>query len=464
VTTEGPTLLVVDDDPQILPIVERHARQIGYVVEYRSGGAAALSSFADIKPDVAIVDLQMPDIGGLDVLRAIRGTAPECHVILMTGNPTVETAIEAVKRGALDYISKPFDTARLRGLLTTVRDDMTRRARLLSAEADIAGEIRFEGMIGRAPVMQDLFDTIRRMAPHARTVLITGETGTGKELAAKALHAHGARRGERFVTINCSAVVESLFESELFGHVRGSFTGATEHKTGVFEHATNGTLFLDEIGELPQTVQAKLLRAVEYGETQRVGSLESRRVDVNVIAATNRDLRGESVAGRFRPDLYYRLGIIEIHMPALRDRREDIPYLTAAFVRECATRINRAISGVTAHAERLLQQAAWPGNVRELRHVIERACLLCDGQILTERDLLRAMSRPSAAPPAPEAVSDRPSSTARLLSTAQRDQIERVLRETRGNKAQAAKLLGVSRRSLYRWLDRLDLKKMNARA
>jgi two-component system, NtrC family, response regulator HydG len=374
----------------------------------------------------------------------------------MTGNPTVDTAIEAVKRGALDYLSKPFDTARLRALLTAVRDDMARRERLLAVEAEIAGAMQFHGMIGRAPVMQDLFDTIRRMAPHARTVLVTGETGTGKELVAKALHALGQRSARAFVTVNCSAVVETLFESELFGHVRGAFTGATEHKIGVFEHASSGTLFLDEVGELPLSAQAKLLRTIEHGEIQRVGSLESRHVDVAVIAATNRDLRSEAAAGRFRSDLYYRLGIIEIHLPPLRDRREDIPYLVAAFVRDCARRLERPITGVTAHFERLMQQASWPGNVRELRNVIERACLLSDGHVLTERDLGAAMSRGSMPPP--PADRSEPSPAATLLSTAQRGQIERVLRETGGNKARAAKLLGVSRRSLYRWIERLDLK------
>jgi len=455
----SPTLLVVDDDPQVAPIVERFASRLGYRVVSRTGGAEAIASFADIKPDVALIDLQMPDVGGLDVLRAIRDAEPECQVILMTGNPTVDTAIEAVKRGALDYISKPFDTERLRTLLTTVRDEMARREKLLRVEADVAGEFAFHGMIGRAAAMQELFDAIRRFAPHARTVLVTGETGTGKELVASALHALGQRADRRFVTVNCSAVVETLFESELFGHMRGAFTGATDAKIGLFEHASGGTLFLDEVGELPMAVQAKLLRVVEYGEIQRVGSLETRRVDVAVIAATNRDLRVESAAGRFRSDLFYRLGIIEIHLPPLRDRREDIPYLVASFVRECAKRLARPIVGVIAHGERLLQQAAWPGNIRELRNVIERACILSEGRVLSERDLAQAMSPATAATaPASDAGEAPTPPSATLLSTAQREQIERVLREVGGNKAKAAKLLGVSRRSLYRWLERLDLK------
>ena len=247
-----------------------------------------------------MVDLRMPDVGGLDVLRAIRETDPHCQAVLMTGYASVDTAVEAIKLGATDYLSKPLDFARLEQLLAGVREELERRRSLLSIEGDLARRLEFGGMIGRGPVMQELFGMIRRLAPHVRTALITGETGTGKELVARALHKTGPRRDRRFVTVNCSAVVETLFESELFGHVRGAFTGATENKPGLFELADGGTLFLDEIGELPLTVQAKLLRVLELGEVHRVGSLEPRRVDVHVIAATNRDLRAE-VARRTVP-------------------------------------------------------------------------------------------------------------------------------------------------------------------
>jgi DNA-binding NtrC family response regulator len=297
----------------------------------------------------------------------------------MTGQPSVDTAIEAVKLGALDYISKPFDLTRLGGLLTGVCKGIERRERLLQADAVVAKTFAFCGMIGRSPAMQELFDAVRRFAPHVRTLLVTGETGTGKELVAHALHTLGARADRRFVTVNCSAVVEGLFESELFGHQRGAFTGATDTKVGLFEHADKGTLFLDEIGELRSTIQAKLLRAVEYGEVQRVGSLAAKHVDVTVIAATNRDLRADAANGRFRSDLYYRLSVMEIHLVPLRERREDIPYLSAAFLREVTDRLKRPLIGMTAAAERTLLQAPWPGNVRELRNVIERACLLSDG-------------------------------------------------------------------------------------
>jgi DNA-binding NtrC family response regulator len=263
----------------------------------------------------------MPHINGLAVLRGIREIDPACQVILMTGHGSVDTAIEAVKLGALDYLAKPFDFKRLAGLLTGVCKSIERRQRLLRVDVDVARTFAFYGMIGRSAAMQELFDAVRRFAPHVRTVLVTGETGTGKELVARALHTLGTRSERRFVTVNCSAVVAGLFESELFGHQRGAFTGATDTKVGLFEHADKGTLFLDEIGELPQAVQAKLLRAVEYGDVQRVGSLAAMHVDVAVIAATNRDLRAETASGRFRSDLYYRLSVMEIRLVPLRERR-----------------------------------------------------------------------------------------------------------------------------------------------
>jgi transcriptional regulator with GAF, ATPase, and Fis domain len=264
------------------------------------------------------------------------------------------------------------------------------------------------------------------------------------------------------ITLNCSAVVETLFESELFGHVRGAFTGANETKVGLFEHADTGTIFLDEVGELPMSVQAKLLRAVEYGEVQRVGALDTRSADVCVIAATNRDLLSEVADGRFRTDLYYRLGILELYLVPLRERREDIPYLAAVFIRECSERVKRPIIGITAAAERLLQTAPWPGNVRQLRHVIERACLMTDGRMLSERELHAAMSAGmggaarAAVASRPTGIASRPAASSRL-SAAQRDQIQRVLTQVGGNKTAAAHELGISRRSLYRWIDRLDI-------
>jgi two-component system, NtrC family, response regulator HydG len=453
----APRLLVVDDEPSMCVVIERFARRFGFDVVRRSNGSDALAVLHETKPDVALVDLRMPGMNGLDVLRAIRAALPECQVILMTGNESIDTAIEAVRAGAIDYLRKPLDFERLGNLLTTVQSGIDRREELLRADADVAQKFEFHGMIGRSAAMQELFDAIRRLAPHVRTVLVTGETGTGKELVARALHAVGPRRDRRLVTVNCSAVVETLFESELFGHVRGAFTGATDMKTGLFEHAHGGTIFLDEVGELPLPLQAKLLRAVENGEVQRVGSLDTRRTDVTVIAATNRDLAAEVAAGRFRSDLFYRLNTITIPLVPLRDRREDIPYLIARFVRDCAARLKQPITGVSPSAERLLQHAPWRGNVRELKSVVERACIVTDNRILSEREVSAAMIAPPASG-TEDALQIDAMSRPMDLSTLQREQIERVLRQVRGNKAAAAKLLGLTRQSLYRWLVRLDLK------
>ena len=456
----SPTLLVVDDDPEVLAIIDRFAGELGFTVVGERSGRAALASLSLTKPDVALIELRMPDIDGLAILRELQATDSRSEVVLMTEHATVDTAIDAIKAGALDYLTKPFDFDRLRELLITVRKRVERRETFLRLDAGVAKQFEFYGLIGRTPAMQELFDSVRRFAPHARTVLISGETGTGKELVARALHKLGPRRDRPLVTVNCSAVVETLFESELFGHVRGAFTGASEAKTGLFEHAHEGTMFLDEVGELPFSMQAKLLRAVELGEVQRVGAVQTRTVDVCAIAATNRDLAVESAAGRFRSDLYYRLTILELRLSPLRDRREDIPYLTAAFVKEFAEQLGRPIKGITVAAERLLQRSPWPGNVRELRNVIQRACILSDNKILTERELASSMSPAPAEGPAslsPEESPPRTPDDPALLSTVQRDQITRVLRLVGGNKAAAAKQLGMSRRSLYRWLDRLDI-------
>ena len=454
-----PLLIVVDDEPGVLGLIERAVRPTGYEVALYTNGREALFHLATEPADVALVDLRMPELGGLDVLRAVREARPQCQVILMTGHASVDGAIEAVKLGALDYLSKPIDFARLRQLLESVREERDRRTALMAADGETARRLEMCGMIGRSPVMQELFGLVRRIAPHARAALVTGETGTGKEGVARAIHDLGPRRARRFVTINCSAVVETLFESELFGHMRGAFTGATENKAGLFEAADGGTLFLDEIGELPAAVQAKLLRVLETGEVQRVGSLQTKTVDVRIIAATNRDLAAEAAAGRFRSDLFYRLNVIELRLPPLRERPEDIPFLAASFIREFAGKFKKPIEGVRPAAERALMTRPWLGNVRELRNVLERACMLADGNVLTERDL-QATIPPEASPDANSGAADKGRDQRTLtqdLDLVERDHIVRVLAEAQGNKRAAAQRLGLSRRTLYRRLERYHL-------
>jgi two-component system response regulator HydG len=458
-----PLLLVVDDEPAVLRIVERLAARSGFDVVTCGSGADAMRTLLRRPADLAMLDLRMPDVNGLDLLRQIRSSVPGCEVILMTAHAAVDSAVEAIKLGAREYLSKPFDFDRLRQVLGSIRLEIERRAQVVALESEVARQLEFCGMLGRSPAMQEVFSLIQRLAPHAKVVLIGGETGTGKELAARAFHQAGTRRNKPFVTINCSAVVDTLFESELFGHVRGAFTGAVESKPGVFEAAQGGTLFLDEVGELPLSVQAKLLRALEYGEVQRVGSLQPKRVDVAVVAATNRDLRAEVAAGRFRGDLFYRLNVVEVLLPPLRDRREDIPYLTADFMRECAARMKKPVQGLTPSAERLLLAARWDGNVRELKNVIERACMLADGTLLSERELAGAFG-PDAAqafrPPSPAAkprALRKSGESAAPLQEIERGHILDVLRQVNGNRMAAAKVLGISRRALYRRLERHHL-------
>jgi DNA-binding NtrC family response regulator len=457
---QQPQLLVVDDDNAILTLVGAIAQKEGFSVATTVTGEGAMQFLRHRPADLVLLDLRMPGVIGLETLRAIREHSPQSRVVLMSGYATIESAVEAVKLGAMDYLTKPFDLPRLRTLLTRIRDEAAERRVVLTLEGELAQRLEFCGMIGRGAAMQEVFGLIRRLAPHARTALITGETGTGKELVARALHVLGPRSDKRFITVNCSAVVETLFESELFGHVRGAFTGATEHKAGLLETADGGTVFLDEIGELPPSLQVKLLRVLENGEVQRVGAVQPRTVDVRLIAATNRNLHEAVATGDFRSDLYYRLNVAEITLPPLRNRREDVPYLTAAFVRAFAERFEKPLAGLTPAAERLLAEAAWDGNVRQLRNVLESACMLAEGEFVTETEIGRilrheSLRRTGSSRPPAVAIAT-PHRTAPLVDV-ERAHIVNTLHEVRGNKASAARLLGISRRAFYRQLQRHGL-------
>jgi DNA-binding NtrC family response regulator len=463
-----PTLLVIDDEMTVLETVRAIGVRAGFHVTTCATGHEGIEASRQTRPDLVMVDLRMPDLDGLQVLRAIHQADPSCQMVLMTGYASVETAVEAIKIGAMDYLSKPLDVVRVEQLLLNVCDDVRKR-RQAPEQAETPARDGL-GMIGQGPAMRHLVGAIERLAPFIRTALITGETGAGKELAARAIHRAG-RRGDRpFVVVNCSAVVESLFESELFGHVRGAFAWATEDRAGLFEAADGGVLLLDEVGDLPLGVQSKLLRVLELGEVYRVGSLEPRRVDVQVLAATNRDLRTEVLAGRFRSDLFYRLNIVEVRIPALRERPEDIPHLARAFVQECAARLSKPLVDVTDEGLSRLAAAPWDGNVRELRNVIERASLLADGPYLTDTDIAACLPQESYRPSPDTTASAAAAQAARghapawaehpeppLLATVERDHILRALQHARGNKKAAARLLGVSRRALYRRLERLGL-------
>ncbi|HVT48625.1 MAG TPA: sigma-54 dependent transcriptional regulator [Vicinamibacterales bacterium] len=446
-----PTLLAIDDEPGMLALVERFARGLDFRVISHHGGRSALEHIPHVRPDVVLLDLQMPEIGGLDVLRSIREVDPECAVILMTAHASVESAIEAVKLGALDYLTKPLDLDRLRDLLTTVQKGIERRETLHQIDATVARQFEFQGMIGRSAAMQSLFDSIRRLAPHVRTVLISGETGTGKELVARAIHDWSAQREMPLVRVNCAALPETLIESELFGHVRGAFTGAVGNKKGRFALADGGTIFLDEIGNIAPPVQAKLLRVLQEREFEPLGSERTVRVDVRVIAATNRDLRKLVAEERFQQDLYYRLNVIPITMPALRERREDIPVLVEHFIQRHASRAGKRIDSVAPDAMAALAGSPWPGNVRELENTIERAVVLAAGPVIQASDVTLV----SAASPAVPAL---PSLNLRQnMDWAERETIRHAMEHARGVKKDAAEAMGISQRAMSYYLAKYRL-------
>src|SRR6185437_9588859 len=338
-------------------------------------------------PQIVLTDLIMPGMTGMEVLDRVMEFDPATEVILMTAHYSTESAVEAIKKGASDYLNKPVSIAALREKIGALLDTARKRQRASQLEDELLASAEFEGIIGNSPSMWDMFSRIRRVAPHYRAVLITGETGTGKDLVARTLHTLSPASNGRYVVLNCSAVVETLFESELFGHVKGSFTGASHDKAGLFEHAHGGTLFLDEIGDMPLATQAKLLRVLQNQEVQRVGSLTARKVDVRVIGATNHDLRKAIEEKRFREDLYYRLSMVEISVPSLAERKEDLPLLERFFVSRFAAQYGKEIRGLTHRAQILLTLHSWPGNVRELENVIGHACMMAMGDTIDVQDL-----------------------------------------------------------------------------
>jgi len=424
-------ILIVDDHAESLDLLASALRAPGLSIRCVQDPEEALRLVKVYRPRVVLTDLVMPKLSGLELLEKIVAFDATIDVLLMTAHYTTETAVQAIKKGAADYLNKPVSLKLLRervGLLVA------------SAQARPDPANSFHGLVGCAKNMTALFLRLQRIAPHYRTVLITGATGTGKELVARALHNLSPVASGQYVVLNCSAVVETLFESELFGHVRGAFTGATSDKTGLFEHANGGTLLLDEIGDMPLSTQAKLLRVLQNQEILRVGSLAPRKVAVHVIAATNVDLRAAVAQGRFREDLFYRLAMLEIHVPSLADRPDDILPLAQHFVTRFAAEYRRSIAGLTPKALLVLTRYGWPGNVRELENAIGHACIMATGNLLDVPDLPPHLL--AAAPTESVAPDDHP------LERQERHLVEQALAAAAGNQSRAAASLNIGRDAL----------------
>lgn len=444
------TLVAIDDDQGSLDLIRAALRQQRVEVLTATDGPAGLELVLRRRPQIVLVDLMMPKMNGLEVLDRILEAAPETEVILITGHYSPESAVEAIRRGASDYITKPVSVSMLRERVGKLLAGIEQRQAALHLDEELLKTHQFEGIIGRSPLMLQVFARIRRVAPHYRTALVTGPTGTGKELVAAALHRLSPVANNRFAVCNCSAVVETLFESELFGHVKGAFTGACQDKIGLFEYANGGTVLLDEIGEMPLDTQSKLLRVLENREIQRVGSPAVRKVEVRVVAVTNRNLLELIAEKKFREDLYYRLAMVEIELPRLSERKEDLALLERYFIEQFSGQYGKAIKGLTPRTQIVLSRYAWPGNVRELKSVLGSACMMAEGDMIDVRDLPERLRAPAAEAPAEEGTELLP------LAEVERRHVLRVLEHVGGNKAAAAKLLGINRATVYRIVNERD--------
>ena len=466
---EKTKILIVEDEPAHGEALAEGLSRSGYECTIATSGLKAVNLLAEKTFDLVITDLILgSDIDGLAVLQAAKQHSPSTEVILITAHASVASCREALRDGAYDYVTKPIDIESLREVVSRAleRGHLIRDNRLLRQMLN--EHFGFEGIVGHSQGMVDIVRTIRQIAPSDITVLIQGESGTGKELIARALHTNSHRRDKRFVALNCAGLSESILESELFGHVKGAFTGATADRRGRFEHANGGTLLLDEVGDTSPAMQAKLLRVLEDGEVTPVGSNETTRVDVRLIAATNHDLLSIVAEKRFRQDLYFRIKGVSINVPPLRDRREDIPLLVAHFLKEFAAKHNKPINGLAAEVRRIVAGYPWPGNVRQLRNVIEGMVVLARGDRLELEDIPDEI-RHFAPQPIALLTSDRQISSTDVqtppaempagmsIAEAEKQLIRTTLQFTNGNRDQAAKMLGIGARTLYRKLKEYDL-------
>jgi DNA-binding NtrC family response regulator len=438
---EKSKILVVDDEANARTALAEILKQEGYGVETAADGFKALAKFAEFEPDLVLTDLKMPGMDGVELLRKVKEHDAETPVVVMTAFGAVETAVSAMRDGAADYLTKPLNTDELLIVLERALESLKLRRETAELRGQLRERYSFDNIIGSSPEMQRVFKTVAQIAPSRATVLLTGDSGTGKELVAAAIHQHSPRAPGPFIRLHCAALAETLLESELFGHERGAYTGADRKREGRFEQANGGTLFLDEIGEIPLSIQVKLLRVLQEREFERVGGNQTLRVDVRVIAATNRDLKEMVAAGRFREDLFYRLNVINLHLPSLRQRPSDIPALAAHFLKRYAEENGKSVRTISDRALMQLANYAWPGNVRELENVIERAVVLAEGEAIEPEHL-----------PSEFAVASRRSGIL-AIPGATMDELERyailqTLESVGGSTTKAAEILGISVRKI----------------
>jgi two-component system response regulator PilR (NtrC family) len=458
-TVHSGDLLIVDDERSMREFLGIYLRREGYRIETASGGSEALAALKVRAFDVVITDLRMPDADGLQILAEAKRLHPDTEVIVVTAFSTTETAIAAMKAGAHDYLTKPFKIDEVSLVVERAMEKRRLARENLALRDEIKGRYRLDRLLGKSPPMQRVFDVLRKVASTRTSVLLIGESGTGKELAARALHELSPRTDRAFVAVNCAAIPETLLESELFGHVKGSFTGASADKQGLFEAANNGTLLLDEVADLPIAMQVKLLRVLQERKVKPVGGITEREVDVRIVAATNRDLEAEVDKAAFRQDLYYRLNVIQIRLPALRERREDLPLLVDHFIRKFSAEHGRAVASATPEVMSALMVYHFPGNVRELENMIERAVTLATTDQLA-LDAFPNLAGLHASPPSPHTMDRLPEDgldLERHLEEYERTILIKALEQTGGNRTEAARLLRVSFRSMRYRLSKLGI-------
>ena len=457
-------LLLVEDETPLREALAERLSEYGFEVEQAGTGERAIEQLTDFAFDIVITDLRLPGLDGTRVLEAALARYPDIVGIIVTGYGTVKDAVEAIKRGATDFVTKPFQFDELLHALNSALEQRRLKSENAYLRSQLQERYKFEGIIGRSPAMRDLFGLLETVSGSASTILVTGETGSGKEIVARAIHHNSPRRAQRFVALNCGAIPETLLEAELFGHVRGAFTGAIGTRQGRLEQAHKGTLFLDEVGTMSTALQMKLLRVLQEREFERLGDTHTIKVDVRVIAATNSDLQKMVAEGNFREDLYYRLNVIPIHLPPLRDRKEDIPLLVQHFLKKFASADGRSpeaagrVLTISQQTMRALMAYSWPGNVRQLENAIERAVALSGGRSQIElSDLTPELQQASEAATSPNlSVPDGGIDFDHYVNGIERELIRRALEKTGGNKGQASRLLNLKRTTLVEKLKRLE--------